>query len=219
LLGLAGSLHCLGMCGPLVVLFHNGLVRGRNHLAPVLLYHGGRIAVYVLLGVLCGQIGYLLNFTGYQKTLSITLGILLLITAILGMIKPGWLSQVWRPLQSWLQSKSLRGGRAGWLLMGMVNGLLPCGLVLAALATALQPGSWWMGAAAMAVFGLGTMPALLAAGCGSRVLRRPGLKPIVRIIMPMLIIATGTWLVVRGIPESHSCCENEILTSTESVTP
>jgi uncharacterized protein len=162
-LGLAGSLHCLGMCGPLVMAVHSVGGRHSNWKYKVL-YHAGRIFVYALLGAAMGAIGKTFAAFGFQQYLAIAAGVLMLLFIAwpVGMkgFKGTWMTTIKAGFSRWMNRRS---ALAHWM-MGMFNGLLPCGLVYVALAASLAFGDLATSAGFMALFGLGTTPSLFAAG-------------------------------------------------------
>ncbi|HXI53326.1 MAG TPA: sulfite exporter TauE/SafE family protein [Candidatus Saccharimonadales bacterium] len=163
LLGLAGSLHCAGMCGPLVMALAKVQPASAGRTAGRLCYHLGRIVVYGLLGAVFGSIGHIAVANGFQRWLSIALGLVLL-AGLAASAK----AQLAAPLYKWvgwwkhsaaglLQRNSL-GGQA---VLGALNGLLPCGLVYVAAVAAAATGHPLSGGAYMTWFGLGTWPMML----------------------------------------------------------
>ncbi len=187
--GLAGSLvHCVGMCGPFVLGQVMGQVMGDVDRAPgrtygewqrlagaaLAPYHLGRLTTYTLLGALAGSATGLFATTSAFGWLS---GGLLVIAALLMVVQAlglalggsgplaGVLVRVARPLSA------ARGAGARYGL-GIVLGFLPCGLLYAALAAAGGTASAIDGALGMAAFGVGTVPALVAAGWGGLLMRR-----------------------------------------------
>ena len=156
-LGLAGSLHCLAMCGPLVVTVHQ--YRSQSALNQ-LVYHSGRILIYVSLGAIVGVFGLGIKLSSSQQVLSVATGFLLLcglIFSVKGIT--GMVSRMVLRLKGIMGN--LKGGRPLHLLgMGAINGLLPCGLTYVALAAALSTTDVVAGMTYMAVFGLGTTPML-----------------------------------------------------------
>lgn len=170
LLGLLGVGHCIGMCGPLVLAFP-GRASG---LAPHLWYHSGRVATYVLLGILLGALGGALGQLGAIARLQIALSALAALFLLLfGLARIGLLPEP-RILQ--VPSASLGQGFAlarktattthpiSYVPLGIVNGLLPCGLSYAALVRALPAGGPLEGGLLVAAFGAGTLPGLLLLG-------------------------------------------------------
>jgi hypothetical protein len=168
------------------------------------LYHGSRIAVYAALGAVVGAIGSLL---GLGASLSSVAGVLSLVLGLVviafGLGYLGWL-----PLGkmegrgAWLEramSQALqRGGREGVVLLGALNGLLPCGLVYSALLLASTTGGPLPGALGMIVFGVGTLPALLVVGMGAGALS-PRVRQTLGRVAGVVIMLVGIQLVMRGL--------------------
>jgi sulfite exporter TauE/SafE len=161
--GVVGSLHCVGMCGPLAMALPVGrLPRSQRGLA-IGLYHSGRVTAYSGLGLLMGSIGQGFRLAGLQRSVSIAAGLFLLIWTLfqhgkfrgLSMSPPA--SWVKKTMSRFLQSPTLQAF-AG---LGFLNGLLPCGFLYVALTGAITTGSATTGAFYMALFGVGTVPALL----------------------------------------------------------
>jgi len=198
LTGLFGSLHCLGMCGPLVLGLHGS---GKGVFGRVV-YHLSRALAYAILGALVGSLGAGLALAGWQRGLSIGAGLLILLLAA----RSGWLERA----QGWLSGIAARGlapgmrrarsngGWTGQAMAGFLNGWLPCGMVYVALAASTATGSALHGAAFMALFGLGTLPAMLAVSLGGGLIGqslRSRLQPVMRGWMMVL----GLLLILRGI--------------------
>jgi len=179
LLGLLGTGHCVGMCGPLVL----ALPARSGQLWPQLLYHLGRVTTYSALGAALGAagqgLGALALTSKMQLGLSILAAGLLLMFGLarLGLIREPALLSVADPgrIPGISSLRRLAGGdRPGlaYLPLGLALGLLPCGLSYAALARALPAGSWITGAALLGAFGLGTLPGLLLLGTAAAGLAR-----------------------------------------------
>lgn len=198
--GLIGSLHCVGMCGPLAMALPVGrLPRSQRGLA-LGLYHLGRVTAYAGLGLLIGTIGKGLLLAGLQRPVSIAAGLFLLLWALINRgVFPGlamsrasrWVVQ---PMTRFLQSPSLRAFTG----LGFLNGLLPCGFVYVALAGAITTGSSATGAAYMVLFGLGTVPALLAVRFLPN-LFSASIRRNFTLFMPVVTVALGLLLLLRGI--------------------
>lgn len=160
LLGLAGSLHCMGMCGPLVISVP--FEQSNNKLVSQFVYFLGKTITYAALGLLLGGLGKGFLLLEWQQVLSILSGIVLLAITLLPYIKSKLsLNTSINKLFAWFYNLKLSNKSVSYYLMfGLLNGLLPCGLVYAALSVALVSSSSWHGMLFMAAFGIGTVPAL-----------------------------------------------------------
>lgn len=214
ILGFLGSLHCLGMCGPLSLL----LPANKNrYLLGRLLYNCGRITTYVLLGLLTGVAGRQAGFIIPQKIIFFSLGISLLLYILLPSRWKNRLS-VWKPVEQ-LAAFTRRGiarlsKRAGFAVQygfGLVNGLIPCGLVYAALSGAFLTAGISDSAAFMFFFGLGTLPMMMSFGYIGK-----WLPAFIRVKPQLLYTITyaimGTFFLYKGlqIPVSHYANSHEI---------
>lgn len=200
LIGTAGSLHCLGMCGPLVLSIPMNSNSIGRFLYERLLYHFGRVSVYALLGTIGGSIGAVLALGRWQQGFSIFWGILMLVAAfyVSGKLKLTFISRIKFPFTSkvFMQSDA-KNGSLRFLLMGMGNGLLPCGLVYIALAGSITGSGPSWGAAYMSAFGLGSVPVLmLVSWIGLKASNR--IRPLMKRIVPYALFATGILLTLRG---------------------
>jgi len=169
MLGLAGSLHCVGMCGPIALALPRGSGTGPGHLlAGRLLYNLGRTLTYAGMGSVFGLLGQSLLLAGWQRGLSIAAGVLILAYLLSrGLGRGRWSLEsaalrLIAPVQRSLGRLLNQSSSGGLLVIGLLNGLLPCGLVYVALAGAAATGSVWGGALFMVLFGLGTTPMMLA---------------------------------------------------------
>ena len=203
LIGFLGSLHCVGMCGPLAIVIHQqSHARGNHPGLALVLYHAGRITTYVSLGVLVGLLSSAM-WGSLQFYLSIFAGTILILSAM--QFIP-WEKHIWNlpgfkqlgQLIPKLYARLIKvPGLAAPLLGGLANGLLPCGLVYMGLAAALATGDGLLSASMMLAFGLGTIPALLATqllGWKSRV----KLGAVRKVILPTFLILTGVFLILRA---------------------
>ena len=159
LLGLAGSLHCLGMCGPLLSVLPWNKVENNNIKAP-LLHHSGRIISYAVLGLIGGAIGKSLGLFGFQQWLSIVAGVAMILLLVFKKKIDAKITLFTKPIQSLNKKKGLPTSLKIFVL-GSLNGFLPCGLVYAALGASIAGGSFINSSLFMIIFGLGTLPALL----------------------------------------------------------
>lgn len=203
LIGLAGSLHCIGMCGPIAVALPGGADSKLAQLWGRALYNVGRIITYALLGLGAGLIGRTVHVSGYQQVLSIALGVLILLAVILpskfGAILTGAKlhARLFQPFKK-LWGKLFGRNSAGALFtVGLLNGFLPCGLVYVALAGAISTGSVVDGALYMALFGVGTFPVMLTVSLLGR-LFGSRLKSRLRQLIPIGAVLLGVLFIMRG---------------------
>lgn len=199
LLGFVGSVHCAGMCGPLALaLPHWGRGQG-SFLAGRLLYNLGRLFTYGILGAIFGLVGQGATLVGLQRWVSLTLGALILMGLV---ISPRLAHQV--PIArgvNWLKQR-LGGllqsrGLPALFGVGLLNGLLPCGLVYVAAAAAVATGDILSGVRYMLVFGLGTVPMLLIISLLGAKLRFSFRLRMQRLI-PASLALVGVLLMLRG---------------------
>ncbi len=203
MLGLAGSLHCVGMCGPIALaLPYQGTNRWYGA-GNVLLYNLGRVSTYAGLGLLIGFLGRGIFMAGLQIYFSLALGIILLLVALLSIDVEGRILRV--PLifqlNRWVKVKMAKllgqNSRSALYGIGMLNGLLPCGLVYMAVVGAVSTGSPERGAAYMALFGLGTIPLMLSLALAGQFIdlkwrnRLRRLVPVFLTFFALLFIARG----------------------------
>ena len=191
-LGSAGSLHCALMCGPLVAATRHGR-------SP--LYHASRVAMYVTLGGIAGLVGYEAQQSILGAGLAVACGVTLIAMAYLRALPHGRLRipRLDLPLGRLLGRTSqwaIRQGPAAPVLLGALNGLLPCSLVYGALVAAAGMGSAGRAAVFMAAFGLATTPVLTTAAVSLFVLaRRARLESVVS---PLALALVGAMLILQS---------------------
>lgn len=200
-IGLFGSVHCIGMCGPLMLAVpFNG--RSAWLLAfDKLLYQFGRTISYVILGLLVGMIGKQIWLANIQNGLSIVSGVLIVLAALSRLIKHSFkssgiaikLMQPFNTMLVWALKK-----RTGHLITGMLNGLLPCGFVYLALVGAVNTGTVINSAKFMFCFGMGTLPLMFAAALSSGFFT-VSLRRKLNTIVPYFMLCLGIWFVLRGL--------------------
>lgn len=203
-LGATGSLHCIGMCGPL------SLALPTHHLSPLkkilslLLYQFGRIITYSLFGLAIGFAGTRIFIAGYQQLFSIVLGGMILLFASLYFLQRtrlnfSFMIRFYSPIQKLIIHLMQKAKNPfGFLLMGMANGLLPCGMVYIAMAATLSFNNLWESTLFMAMFGVGTLPAMMLVSFAGRLLTFNSRKKVQKII-PLFIAVTGVILILRGL--------------------
>lgn len=212
LAGFFGGGHCLGMCGPIVVMFESaGGVNGMS-LANRLGYNAGRGIFYAALGTAAGAAGTILTrVAGIESGLSllrmaaaalvVVLGINLLFNVqLLRLLESGG-GILWRKLSPLARHVLPMTSLPRAIATGILWGALPCGLVYSAVAMAATTGSGPAGALVMLVFWLGTLPALLFAGASAKQLNRWAKRPLLRRVTGATLIAVG--LFALAMPYLH----------------
>jgi len=204
--GLLGSLgHCLGMCGPLVLMVGSqfGELTWSAALPRYLLYHVARIAVYAILGAFVGVFGSLLGLGGRLSLIGgavswvIGIGVILLGFGYLGWLPLGRIEGKGAWVGRKMKQALNKGGLFGLVSLGALNGLLPCGLVYSALLASLAAGSPLKSALSMAAFGAGTIPVLVVLGLGGGMLSGR-VRKIMSRAAGVLIVLVGIQLILRG---------------------
>jgi sulfite exporter TauE/SafE len=219
--------HCIGMCGGIVIAYSSAKIdnkwsnfmQGLAHLT----YSFGRITTYVMLGAIFGTLGGVVQFNGYTTAaMTIIAGIFMILAglSLLGKFsfltklehsfsKSKWYQDVFRHV---LRSKSLYS----FYILGLLNGLLPCGLVYFFAVTAASTGSPLWGAVVMFIFGLSTIPALFSLGFFTQLLNRSNLRKVMMNLASIIVILFGLYTIYRGYdfienPEKSvlNCCEDE----------
>ena len=199
-----GSLHCLGMCGPLVLALPLSHASNLHRITAGVIYNIGRAITYGIFGIIFGIIGKGLHLTGIQQWVSIAFGIIL----IFAVLVPGLINLnpfIGRITSKFTSSIKIRMGNLlrqqkiyPLFIFGLLNGLLPCGLVYAAIMGAIVTGSLIESSLYMVFFGLGTLPLMFLLIYFSNLLKNKYLSQIKKII-PVLIIILGLLFILRGL--------------------
>jgi len=224
-----GSLgHCIGMCGGIVIAYSSMKIDGKtprfSQALAHLVYSLGRVTTYTTMGAVFGAIGGVVSFNnGAIATLTILAGIFMVLAglSIVGRLKfltllehsfsrSGWYQNVFRSV---LKSKSLNS----FYLLGLLNGLLPCGLVYFFAVTAASTGSPLWGAFVMLIFGLSTIPSLFTLGFFAGIFTKNNLRKLMMNLAAIIVIAYGFYTIYRGYdfiehPTKSllNCCEVEL---------
>jgi len=163
-MGLAGSLHCLGMCSPLAMAATS---IQRPFVWNRLVYNAGRIFSYAVLGGSVAAFGSFFDFPQVQTVLSLSLGVAFVAIGLTGMghIRIPLVTTSLQRLTVWIKTAFsallIKKTLMSTVVLGMVNGLLPCGLTYLALAYCLTMDSPFQGFFFMVIFGIGTLPVML----------------------------------------------------------
>ena len=202
--GLIGSLHCIGMCGPIAIALPLGNKGLLNRIIGGLTYNIGRIITYGILGAIFGLLGQGIEMAGLQQWASILLGIALILSVVApalfrGKVKfeqfffgyAGKMISSFRRLFAISSIPSL-------FLIGLLNGLLPCGLVYIAIAGAINTNDLFSGINYMIIFGIGTIPIMLAIPLLGNLIGNKFRKRYSKVLSGFIIIL-GIIFILRGL--------------------
>lgn len=213
--GLLGGVHCIGMCGGIVGALTFGLPERQRARIGALLpyqlaYNLGRVVSYVAAGAIMGGLGMLIaEFMPVYYAQRVLLAVAGIFMIMLGLYLSGWWlvlnrlesagSRLWRLIEP-ISRRLLpvRTPRQA-LLVGMIWGWIPCGLVYSMLVTAVSAGSALQGAAVMLAFALGTLPTLMSIGLLAGVAARLSRSPAVRGVAGALVMLFGVLTIVRAL--------------------
>lgn len=201
--GLVGSLHCIGMCGPIAIALPVPDSSNLSFFTGRILYNLGRVVTYSFLGAILGLLGGRIALAGAQQVVSIILGIVIIVAVLLPQKYKNYFAQhpliqkLAQPLKSNIGILFKKDTFSAMFLIGILNGFLPCGLVYVALAGAIASGDAISGAAVMILFGLGTVPAMFAATIFGKFINL-GIRTKIRKAVPVLAIILGVIFVLRG---------------------
>lgn len=196
-LGIGGSLHCLGMCGPLVMAVP--FPKNRKTNGTKSLYFFGKAIAYGLLGILVGMLGLKAIWGESQRFISVFAGLLVILMVVFPLIKPKiGKFRFQKSFQKIFQQIKENPKWYHFFQLGFLNGLLPCGMVYMALTVALAAGNPVKSFFGMLIFGFGTTPILWMIAVLKTSLKidlRKKLKP----ITTSLSILVGILLILRGL--------------------
>ena len=203
-LGLLGSFHCIGMCGPIAFMLPVDRANTYKKFSQITIYHFGRLLAYSIIGLVFGLIGKSFYLFGFQQQLSIAIGFLMIIIVLIpqntfnkyNFSKPIYklISKVKSALGKALNKKT----PDTFLTIGFLNGFLPCGLVYMAVFAAIASGNALNGSIYMAIFGLGTIPLMTVAIYFSQFLKGTVRQKIQKTI-PVFVVLIGVLFILRGL--------------------
>lgn len=201
LLGIVGSLHCVGMCGPIALIIptsNNPVLK----FFQIITYNFGRVLTYSMFGLVFGLLGETLRLAEIQQYVSIIVGVLIILIVIgtlfsyhKGANKANKIvTSLFSPIKNKL-GKLIRKERKNLLGIGIMNGFLPCGLIYIALSSSLAASSIAESVGFMAAFGLGTIPAMLSVMYFRSLINS---KVNISKVVPYMMLVVGFMLVLRG---------------------
>ena len=202
-LGILGSFHCIGMCGPIAFLLPLDQRNKNKRIFQLISYHTGRLLTYGLLGFVFGLAGKSLNLFGIQQQLSIIIGVSMIVMILIPskilnryyFSKPMYtfVAKVKNAMGVYLKKKNSKT----FFTLGFLNGLLPCGLVYMAIFGALASGGATYGALYLVLFGLGTIPLMTVAIYLGNFLKGKAKQNILKAI-PVFVVIIGLLFILRG---------------------
>lgn len=203
-LGLAGSFHCIGMCGPIAFILPVDRSSKSKLFFQIFLYHFGRLLSYSLIGLLFGFLGKGLYLAGFQQRLSILMGVVMILLVLVpasilnkyNFSKPLYrvISKVKQKLGIYLNKKSNKA----LFSIGFFNGFLPCGLVYMALIGSISMGNPVQGSLYMMLFGLGTIPLMTAAVLLGNFVNL-SIRTKIQKAIPVFVVIIGLLFILRGL--------------------
>ena len=202
-IGLIGSLHCAGMCGPIAIAIPLAKENWMKKITGSLLYNLGRIFTYGLLGALFGMLGRGIKLAGMQQWASIAIGIIMIISVlfpfifrkkdIIDSLFSGYSGSMIKSFRKQFNKELL----TAFFFIGLFNGMLPCGLVYVAVAGAINTNDVVMGIVFMMFFGLGTVPMMFGISMAGNMISIK-LKKRVSKVVPAFIVILGIIFILRG---------------------
>jgi len=202
LLGLAGSFHCIGMCGPIALAVPLKANDTFSKVVSILSYNFGRIITYTFIGAFFGLAGKGMVIAGWQQGLSIFIGVLILVGVAVSYFNLPWFNKfsfghgsfISKKLGVLFKQKSYSSN----LLIGVLNGFLPCGLVYAGIAGAIATGSPTKGALFMFMFGVGTSFLMFTLQFFKEYIST-SVRNLMRKAVPVYLILMSVLLILRGL--------------------
>ena len=203
-IGLLGSLHCIGMCGPIALALPTGQFKSVKFFTGRILYNFGRVITYSVFGLIFGIIGKNLAIIGLQRWVSVISGVLIIIIVLLpGKTKTDFITKlpfgkVTQKIKNAFGKLFRNGSLPSMLLIGIVNGLLPCGFVYVGVAGAIAAGDVLSGVLYMALFGIGTIPVMFITSVAGNFISL-GVRQKLTKIIPALAIVLAVIFILRGL--------------------
>lgn len=204
ILGLLGSLHCVGMCGPIAFMLPVNRSNSFKKVSQISIYHFGRLLAYSIIGLVFGLVGKSLYIFGLQQQLSIAIGFIMIILVLIPYKTIGKYN-LSRPLNRLISKVKSSLGQAlkkktadTFLTIGFLNGFLPCGLVYMAVFGSIATGSLLQGSFYMILFGIGTIPLMTSAIYLGKFLNST-VKQRIQKAIPVFVVIIGVLFILRGL--------------------
>lgn len=203
LMGLVANFHCIAMCGPISIAIPIYDKSKFGRFKSILIYNSGRITSYALLGIIFGLIGKSIALVGFQQQISIILGFAIILIALFPkfinktQLNNSVYTFIFNKLKKQFTLQFQKKTTLSLFIIGLLNGLLPCAMVYAAIAGALTSISVLEGSFYMIIFGLGTLPTMVALPYLKNSMSNKIKALFQKIIIPAMIIF-GIILILRG---------------------
>ena len=202
--GLISSFHCIGMCGPIAMMLPVDRSNEAKKITQIITYHIGKLTAYGTLGLIFGLLGRSFYLAGMQQQLSIIVGILMILVAIIperifakyNFSKPVYkvITKVKSSLGQQFKNKSYKS----LFTIGLLNGFLPCGMVYVALFGAIAMQNVTLGIGYMLLFGLGTIPMMVAVVYASGLISF-SFRGTIQKAIPLVAVIIGMLFIIRGL--------------------
>lgn len=202
-MGLIGSFHCIGMCGPIAIAIPSKHLHWKNKILDGILYNAGRTLTYGLMGAVFGLLGKGFKLSGLQQGMSVIMGTIIIFSVLMPVLYikltniDKFLNKLLGRLKIVFEKAFSTQSHSSLFTIGILNGFLPCGLVYLAITGAVASGDIWSGWIYMILFGLGTIPVMLTLTLTSKLISHQFRNKIKKII-PIFIIILGILLILRG---------------------
>ncbi|TAF10911.1 MAG: sulfite exporter TauE/SafE family protein [Flavobacteriia bacterium] len=202
--GLISSFHCIGMCGPIAMMLPVDRTNETKKVTQIITYHIGKLTAYGILGLVFGLLGRSFYLAGMQQQLSIIVGVLMILVAVIpekvfakyNFSKPVYrlITKVKSSLGQQFKNKSYKS----LFTIGLLNGFLPCGMVYVALFGAIAMQNVTLGIGYMLLFGLGTIPMMVAVIYASGLISF-SFRGTIQKAIPLVALIIGMLFIVRGL--------------------
>ncbi|WP_378182737.1 sulfite exporter TauE/SafE family protein [Aquimarina sp. SS2-1] len=204
ILGILGSFHCIGMCGPIAFMLPLDQKNGIKKIFQISLYHLGRLLAYSMIGFFFGIVGKSMNIFGMQQGLSIGIGIVMILFVLIPspvLMKYNFSKPVYKiisKVKSALGKELKKKTPDTFLTIGFLNGFLPCGLVYMAVFAAVAIGDVIESSMYVVLFGLGTIPLMTVVVYARNLLKGKWIRKYIQKTIPVFVVMMGILFIMRG---------------------
>ncbi len=217
ILGIVGSLHCIGMCGPIAFMLPVDRTNKVKRILQIFIYHLGRLTTYSLIGLVFGLLGRGFEMFDFQQQLSIFVGIIMILSVLIPKLfqkieKGAYISRIVIKLKSALGKELKQKRTETFFAIGFINGFLPCGVLYMAIFGAIGMHNPLLGSLYMFLFGIGTIPLMTAvAFLGTSV--NVALRNRIQRLIPIVVIFVGVLFIIRGLGLGNSLSPSVVVSN------